>query len=422
MDGGSRWDQIRDNRQDWVNNERGDLQNRLENRGDYLNDWQDNRQDFLDDRRDDWQDWADDRHPWHDDWHHGCWNNDFGDYWEHIWEEHPVWSAFAVTGWAWNATSYLFGVGTYYNPYWDTGYATTSVYDYSQPIVMYSEPVAETAVPAEAGTTTLPPGASPTALDTFAQARAVFQQGDYQQALGLTNETLKQLPSDAAVHEFRALCLFALGEYGQAAAALNPVLAVGPGWDWTTLMSLYPSTDVYTAQLRKLEEYVKAKLDAADARFVLAYHYLTMGHKDAAAKQLEYVVKAVPNDAVAKQMYDGLTYKPADNAPPQVPAEAVPSGPQIAAQDLVGTWNAAGPGSTKFALTLTGEGEFTWKYNRGQKEQTVKGAYAVDRNTLAMEPESGGVMLAELTPQGKDAFAFKTVGAKESDPPLKFAR
>jgi hypothetical protein len=33
------------------------------------------------------------------------------------------------------------------------------------------------------------------------------------------------------------------------------VLSVGPGWDWTTLIGLYPSIDVYTTQLRALEDF-----------------------------------------------------------------------------------------------------------------------------------------------------------------------
>jgi tetratricopeptide (TPR) repeat protein len=405
----SRWNQIRDNRPDWVSDRHQDLSNRLENRQDFMNDWQNNRQDFLNDRREDWQNWLGDRHPWHDGWHHGYWHGPWGGYWEHMWTEHPVWSAFAVTGWAWNTANYLFGLETYANPYWDTSYAGTVVYDYSQPIVMYSEP-------AVADTTDSP------ALDSFAQARAAFMEGNYAQALQLTNETLKALPGDAAVHEFLALCLFAQGEYVQAAATLNAVLAVGPGWDWTTMISLYPNVDAYTAQFRKLEDYVTEHPNASGARFVLAYHYMTTNAPEAAARQLEQVVKAVPNDQVAKQMYDMLTYKAPDKAePPKVSAPA-PTGPQVAAADLVGSWKAVGPGSATFALTLTEAGEFTWKYNQGKKEQVVKGAYALDRNTLAMEPETGGVMLAELTPDGRDAFAFKTVGAKDSDPPLKFTR
>ena len=212
-----------------------------------------------------------------------------------MWAQHPVWSAFAVTGWAWNAANYLFGTAPYYNPYWDSGYSSSVVYDYSQPIVTYSEPAApatESAAPA--GAEALPPGVSEPALSTFDQARVAFHEGDYKQALELANQTLKEMPTDAAVHEFLALCLFALGEYKPAAATLNAVLAVGPGWDWTTMSSLYADADVYTAQLRKLEQYVKATSDrlGRELRAGLPLHHDRQhdgGHPAAGA-----VVKAVP--------------------------------------------------------------------------------------------------------------------------------
>jgi tetratricopeptide (TPR) repeat protein len=416
LEGGNRWEQFQGNRQDWVADHRQDLQGRLENRQDFRNDWQENRQDFLNDRREDWQNQLDDRYPWHDGWHHGYWHGNWGNYWEHMWEQHPVWSAFSVTGWALNTVGYMFGTSGYSNPYYESGYSSEMAYDYSEPIVVYSE-----SAQAAAEGTALAPGVTQEALNQFDQARAAFAQGDYKQALALANQALKNMPSDATLHEFTALCFFALGEYRQAAAVLNAVLAVGPGWDWTTLASLYPDVDVYTAQLRKLEDYVKSNPTVADARFVLAYHYLTTNHADAAAKQLEYVVKSAPNDAVARQLYDMLTYKASGEPKPQT-EPAAPSGPNVAPADLVGTWKAKGPSNSAFEMVLTKEGEFTWKYTKGKKEQVVKGAYAVDRNTLAMEPVVGGVMLAELTPQNANAVDFKMIGAPASKAPLRFTR
>jgi tetratricopeptide (TPR) repeat protein len=421
LGGGNRWDQFQNNRPDWVADRHQDLQNRLENRQDFRNDWQENRQDFMNDRREDWQNYLDDRYPWHDGWHNGYWHGEWGNYWEHMWEEHPVWSTFAVTGWALNSVGYMFGTWGYSNPYYDVAYASTSPYDYSEPIVVYSE-TAQAAAPATSTEAApLPPGVSQESLNQFEQARAVFGQGDYKQALDLANQALKSMPSDATLHEFRALCLFALGQYREAAATLNAVLAVGPGWDWTTLAGLYPDVDVYTQQLRKLEAYVKANPAASDAQFVLAYHYLTAGHKEAAARQLERVVKAVPNDAVARQLYDMLTYKSSGEPKPKEEPSA-PAGPSVKAEDLAGTWKAKGPSNSAFEMTLSKEGEFTWKYTKGKKEQTVKGAYAVDKDTLAMEPAAGGVMLAQISPAANGKLNFKMIGAPEKEPPLEFTR
>jgi len=423
-----RWDAVNNNHKDWVNNTRSDLSNRLDNRQDFLNDWQNNRHDFLNDRREDWQNWANDRHYWHNDWCHGNWHGNWGGYWEHLWAQHPVWAAFGVTRWALNTASYLFGTGYYYNPYYTAVPVTQVVYDYSQPIVMYSDPNAA----ARAGTadSDLPPGVSDAGLATFDQARAAFQQGDYPRALQFANAAVKEMPQDALLHEFRALCLFAVGDYHNAAAVLNAVLAVGPGWDWTTMSSLYPTVDDYTAQLRNLEQYLAQHPAAADARFVLAYQYLTMGYDDRAAQQLAQVVKLQPDDEVARQLYAMLTYKAPDDAPPQIIEPPAPTA-HLSADDLAGVWNATGGtttrstgnGDTIYNLSLTKDGAFTWKYTKGRKTQSVSGAYAIDGTTLAMEPEAGGVMLADLTPQGKDAMQFKMIGGGENDLlPLDFRR
>src|SRR5262249_17524474 len=101
-----------------------------------------------------------------------------------------------------------------------------------------------------------------------------FKAGDSAQALALCDQALAKLPNDSSLHEFRGLVLFALGRYDDAAAALYAVLSVGPGWDWTTLVSLYADVAVYTAQLRALEQYCDSLAGAAAPRFVLAYHYM----------------------------------------------------------------------------------------------------------------------------------------------------
>src|SRR6202034_3803449 len=106
------------------------------------------------------------------------------------------------------------------------------------------------------------------AVAKFDAARAAFGTGDYAGALRLTDEALTVLPNDATLHEFRALVLFAVGKYDLASGPLYAVLSVGPGGDWTTMIGLYPTADVYTAQLRKLEAFVKASPRSTAGRFV----------------------------------------------------------------------------------------------------------------------------------------------------------
>ena len=76
---------------------------------------------------------------------------------------------------------------------------SSNYYDYSQPInVAAAPPDAAVADSTE---------------QVFSAARDSFKAGDYQRALDLADQVLKQTPNVAVVHEFRALTLFALKRY-----------------------------------------------------------------------------------------------------------------------------------------------------------------------------------------------------------------
>jgi thioredoxin-like negative regulator of GroEL len=154
------------------------------------------------------------------------------------------------------------------------------------------------------------------AINIFDDARQLFSQGDYKKALALVDKAIKELPTDATLHEFRALCLFALKDYKEAAAVLYAVLAAGPGWDWETMISLYADSQAYTEQLRALESHQKANPKSPEASFVLAYHYLVQGHLDAAIKQLENVVALLPESRLSSELLAALK-EDATRNPPQ---------------------------------------------------------------------------------------------------------
>jgi tetratricopeptide (TPR) repeat protein len=403
---------------------RDDLQSRLDGGRDWqngrLDNLQNNRQDFLNNRREDWQNWSD-RHDWyHDNWHHGNWHGNWGGWWDHLWNEHPLAAGLGLTWWGVNRLSSWYGFPWYYNPYY-TVPAEPTVINYSEPLVLpYQEAASYYSASAPAstsgGTAALPPDVNQEALDKFDQARTAFSQGQYDQALKLTDEALAKMPKDAAIHEFRSLVLFALKRYPESAAAIHAVLAVGPGWDWTTLSSLYPSVDTYTAQLRALEAYCTEKPTAADGRFLLAYHYITMGHPNEATKQLQRAIEYQPKDAVAANLLQ--TISPTKAASDQAPAQAK----TIPAEQVQGSWTASGPGNSQFMLTLAKDGAFTWGYNRGNSKQQVKGVYGLEQSTLAMEPDSDGILLADLVMKDVNTMHFQVVGAPKGDPGLEFKR
>jgi tetratricopeptide (TPR) repeat protein len=152
----------------------------------------------------------------------------------------------------------------------------------------------------------------------FDAAREAFKAGDYPKAQKLVEKAIELLPSDATLHEFRALTLFAQARYKEAAATLYAVLAAGPGWDWNTLRVLYPDEDTYTKQLRALEEYVRKETKSAEAHFVLAYQYLVLGTKDPAIAQLKEVVRLQPKDNLSAALLKALT---TPEAAAEVPAK-----------------------------------------------------------------------------------------------------
>jgi tetratricopeptide (TPR) repeat protein len=341
---------------------------------------------------------------WSRSW--GGWYNGYGPAWgygrwDYLWNQYPVAMAFGCTMWGLNAVSYAMGIGTYSNPYYDSG---SSYVAYDEPIT--GDPSYETSDSENADPATDP------LTQTFDQARTAFHSDQFDQALQLTDQALKQAPRDAALNEFRSLCLFALGRYRESAATIHAVLAAGPGWDWTTMISLYSSADVYTEQLRKLEAAAAADPQSADTRFLLAYHYLTADHADAAVKMWQQVVQLQPNDKLSADLVQ--MYGPKQDVPPPTAASPPPDldQPAYPLDKLAGMWKAK-QGDGEFDLTLNNDGSFTWSFTRDGMPQSVTGAYTVRGNNLAMQPDSGGTMLSTITLENDNTLAFAPVGEAE---------
>jgi tetratricopeptide (TPR) repeat protein len=151
------------------------------------------------------------------------------------------------------------------------------------------------------------------ANEQFDAARKAFKDGQYADAQKLVEKAIQSLPSDATLHEFRALTLFAQKKYKDSAGTLYAVLSAGPGWDRKTLGGLYPDWDTYTVQFDDLEKYIKAHPDDASAHFVMAYHHLVHGNVDAAVAQLKEVVRLVPKDQLSSRLLEALTQTPTAN-------------------------------------------------------------------------------------------------------------
>ena len=339
-------------------------------------------------------------------------------------------------GWGLGYMAYNSGYSPYYNPYYYAVPNQVNVYNYSNPIPVAADVVAVDGTMSDDSNES--PAAPQTANPDFDAARSSFRDENYDAALASVDSAIAAVPTDAVLHEFRALVLFAMQDYKQAAAVIHSVLAIGPGWDWTTMSSLYADPDTYTQQLRALEQYTLANPKAADAHFLLSYHYTTTGHSDAAAFQLQQVVRLMPNDKLAGELLK-MIQGPAKNDPAPEPTPGAvensatvgntqtssdaPQPPPIDKALLPGSWKAARADKSNFDLTLTDDGKFTWKFSPPkQKVQEFGGTYTTDGPVLILERAEGGALAGVATFDGADRFNFRMVGAPPEDKGLDFSK
>lgn len=394
---------------------------------------------------------------WHDSWHnncinqhyHGWYNGCWNGYWGSNWYA-PL--AYGAVGWGLNSF-FTGGVGygygaTYVNPYYTVPATTVAVptaqvapYDYSQPVIVNNYVTTENtsqgsqAESSAAGGTSTATQSQETnpAFQKFDDGLALFKTGKYPDSLNTFSSALKDMPGDPVIHEVRALALFAIGDYAQAAAALNSLLASAPGMDWTTLSGLYGNVDDYTNQLRKLEAHCKANPKDAAAHFVLAYHYLVIGSKDSAINALKVVVANQPQDVTAKRMLDALSppepktdsatqarsaepvVAQADSKPPEGDAKPEPE------TDLVGTWIATA-GKSSIELLITEDSKFTWKATEADKVVAeLKGDLVAAGDAISLDTPDKGSMAGSVVSGGADNWTFIPPGAP-ADSGLKFSR
>ena len=336
-------------------------------------------------------------------------------------------AATGVSAWALGSSFYNWGYASYANPYYaaetvaqpivieqtvaggepQTVTVPAYTYDYSQPIDTQSAPPPEEV-------------ANP-AVAKFDSARAAFGTGDYAGALQLTDEALKVLQNDATLHEFRALVLFAVGKYDLAAGPLYAVLSVGPGWDWTTMAGLYPNIDVYTSQLRKLEEFTSANPKSTAGHFVLAYHYLTEGYSEAAVRQLKQVVALAPQDTLSAQLLKQFSPPsessgtPARSTAPETAAIPAKQG------NLTGNWTAHPAADTTITLRIGDDETFTWQVTAKGKPRQITGKWSLTNNLLTLAQEGdAGALVGRVSWQADGKWSFRVIGTGAEDQGLLF--
>jgi Tfp pilus assembly protein PilF len=371
------------------------------------------------------------RPAYHGNWYHGDWHG----HWAHPWGYRPwgwygggvgwglgfgIGVGVATIGVASLGSPWGWGYYSYYNPYWVAPVGGVTYINYSQPVIV-APPAAgvQPTLPGPSDAAGQPNAAQARALATFDSARSFFKRGDFPMALSQTNRALALAPNDSLMHEFRALCLFAMKDYQQSAAAVHSVLSSGPGWDVSTLVGLYPSQEVYNGQLRALEAYRSEHPQAGAARFLLAYHCMLAGRDEQAATELQAVVELEPSDQLAANLLTGLTTTPPEQ-PPALP-DASPM-PPVEADSLVGNWHCSRSDGAKFDLKLTSDNQFSWRFNQQEKQQQLTGTYTLADNYLILTARDQNALVGHVSMEPGDKLKFKLAGGNPSEPGLTFTR
>ncbi len=185
------------------------------------------------------------------------------------------------------------------------------------------------------------------------------------------------------------------------------------------MVGLYPSIEVYTAQLRDLESYSRAKPKSAAAHFVLGYQYLVQGHNDVAAGQFRRVTALEPNDTLSAKLAEMFSKKDL-TASPSSPSPS--NTPPARSYDLGGTWVASPSKDITIKLNIQKDGPFTWNVIDKGKPRELKGKSAYANDLLTLDGTQGQPLVGKVTWQDENHFTFQVAGGGTLDPGLSFSR
>ncbi|MCO6042856.1 hypothetical protein NG895_02945 [Aeoliella sp. ICT_H6.2] len=353
--------------------------------------------------------------PDYDSWHHGHWHEHYvqeglrRNDWQHVDTSDHDWLS-GLAAWGLGNVIYRSGYHSYTNPYFvrPVVIGSTTI-NYAQPITVQQSEYERAYATNEARAAQL----RNASIRHFDTARQAFFAQDLNVAYDSIEKAIALMPDDAAMHEFRALVLFAAGKYREAAEAIHAVLAVAPGWDWTTLSGLYRDVDTYSDQLGRLEHHVRQNSGSGYGHFLLAYHYITLGHTEEARTELQEVVRLDRSDRLAKALLELLQESSQEDEPWTAGNAPTP-------RQLQGDWKARrSDGSIELEIH---EDRFTWDYDLDSNDDKFKGRFVLADGLLVFASSKGSQMAGRVRMIDEDTFAYRLISGDVDDPGIVFRR
>ena len=155
---------------------------------------------------------------------------------------------------------------------------------------------------------------------------------------------------------------------------------------------------------------------------MLAYHYLTGGHSEAALTEFKAVVKLQPTDQLSAQMVKTLTPPAAEGEPVPAPASTAVATTPVEADTLVGSWKAAQPDGSVVALTVSADNTFSWKFTQNKKPHEFTGTSTLADNLLILRPAEGPPLVGQVAMLADNKLNFRLDANNPGDPGLTFVR
>ena len=150
-------------------------------------------------------------------------------------------------------------------------------------------------------------------LDYAGQGEAAFAMGRYEDAANLWRHALVDDPTNGALVLLLAQAQFQLGNWDEAAGAVQQASRMLPEDNWGAVVSnyeeLYSNKQDYTNQLKKLEQARNDDPESPSLRFLLGYHFGFLGYPKQSIREFDKALEVAPKDEVASKMREMMAAK-----------------------------------------------------------------------------------------------------------------